>query len=64
MNPSYIATNSIEGNKQTEVTWAITSKMPYPLNLMGALMNMEEMLGNDLEKGLKNLKVLLEKEDY
>ena len=64
VNPSYIATNSIAGNKQTEVTWAITSKMPYPLNLMGALMNMEEMLGNDLEKGLKNLKVLLEKEDY
>jgi hypothetical protein len=64
VNPSYIETNSIEGNKQTEVTWAITSKMPYPFNLMGALMNMEEILGSDLEKGLKNLKMLLEKEDY
>jgi hypothetical protein len=31
---------------------------------MGAVMNMEDMLGSDLEKGLKNLKVLLEKEDY
>jgi hypothetical protein len=35
--------------------------MPYPFNLMGAVINMEEMLGNDLEKGLKNLKRLLEK---
>lgn len=64
INPSYIETKSIAADKQTEVTWAITSKMPYPFNLMGALMNMEEMLGSDLEKGLKNLKVLLEKEDY
>jgi hypothetical protein len=64
VNPSYIETNSIAADKQTEVTWAITSKMPYPFNLMGALMNMEEMLGSDLEKGLNNLKMLLEKEDY
>jgi hypothetical protein len=63
VNPSYIQTKTF-APKQTEVAWAITSKMPYPFNLMGALMNMEEMLGSDLEKGLNNLKVLLEKEDY
>ncbi|MFM6945511.1 MAG: SRPBCC family protein [Flavobacteriales bacterium] len=63
VNPSYIQTDLVAAT-QTKVTWAITSKMPYPLNLMGAIMNMEEMLGNDLEKGLNNLKVLLEKEDY
>jgi hypothetical protein len=53
-----------EASNKTEVVWSITSKMPYPFNLMGAVMNMEDMLGSDLEKGLKNLKVLLEKEDY
>lgn len=60
VNPSYIQTDAI-AIKQTEVTWSITSKMPYPFNLMGAVMNMEEMLGSDLEKGLKNLKRILEK---
>lgn len=62
-NPSYMQTKQL-ANNQTEVVWAITSKMPYPFNLMGAIMDMENMLGTDLEKGLKNLKVLLEKEDY
>ncbi|MFM7005631.1 MAG: SRPBCC family protein [Flavobacteriales bacterium] len=60
VNPSYIETAAI-ATKQTKVTWSITSKMPYPFNLMGAIMNMEEMLGSDLEKGLKNLKSILEK---
>jgi hypothetical protein len=35
--------------------------MPYPFNLMGLFMDMEETLGQDLEKGLKNLKRVLEK---
>ena len=59
-NPSFIQTTQT-APQQTKVTWSITSKMPYLFNLMGAAMNMEEMLGKDLEKGLKNLKRLLEK---
>ncbi len=59
-NPSFMKTSQM-APQQTKVEWSITSKMPYPFNLMGAFMNMEEMLGNDLEKGLKNLKRLLEK---
>jgi hypothetical protein len=35
--------------------------MPYPMNIMLPFMNMEEMLGGDLENGLKNLKNILEK---
>jgi hypothetical protein len=35
--------------------------MPYPGNLMTLFIDMEEALGKDLEKGLKNLKRLLEK---
>jgi hypothetical protein len=59
-NPSYMSTESISKNT-TKVTWAITNNMPYPMNLLGAVMNMEKMLGDDLEQGLKNLKVILEK---
>lgn len=59
-NPSYMSTESISKNT-TNVTWAITNNMPYPMNLLGAVMNMEKMLGDDLELGLKNLKVILEK---
>jgi hypothetical protein len=35
--------------------------MPYPMNLMLPFMNMEQMLGKDLQDGLNNLKVVLEK---
>ena len=59
-NPSYMSAESISKNT-TNVTWAITNNMPYPMNLLGAVMNMEKMLGDDLEQGLKNLKVILEK---
>jgi len=58
--PSYMSTEMLSKNK-TRVSWAITSKMPYPMNLIGAIMNMEKMLGDDLNQGLKNLKVILEK---
>ncbi len=44
----------------TNVTWGIFGKMKYPMNLMLSFMNMDSMLGKDLEGGLKNLKVLLE----
>ncbi len=46
---------------QTEVTWGIDGKMNYPMNLMGLFMDMDKMLGDDLDTGLANLKVLLEK---
>jgi hypothetical protein len=35
--------------------------MKYPSNLTMLFMNMEKMVGGDLEKGLQNLKILLEK---
>jgi hypothetical protein len=48
-------------SQNTRVSWSIQGEMPYPGNLMSLFIDMEEMLGNDLEKGLKNLKQLLEK---
>ena len=44
----------------TVVKWGFNGKMAYPMNLMLLFMNMEKMLGSDLEEGLANLKVVLE----
>jgi hypothetical protein len=56
---AFMITKSISPN-QTKVIWGFNGEMPYPMNLMLPIMNMEEMLGKDLENGLKNLKSNLE----
>ncbi|RYD92411.1 MAG: polyketide cyclase [Sphingobacteriales bacterium] len=43
----------------TKVTWGMTGKSPYPLNLMTTLM--KGVLGKDLDVSLNNLKRILEK---
>jgi len=58
--PSYIITNAIAENA-TNVTWGFASKMPYPMNIVLLFMNMENMLGNDMNVSLNNLKVILER---
>ncbi len=45
---------------ETEVTWAFSSRMKYPMNIMLLVLNMDKMLGADLETGLANLKAELE----
>ena len=55
-----MSTFSVNDN-QTKVQWKFTGKMKYPTNLMLLFMNMEKMIGNDLDKGLQNLKSILEK---
>ncbi|MBX3101469.1 MAG: SRPBCC family protein [Bacteroidetes bacterium] len=45
----------------TLVKWGFAGKMPYPMNLMLLFMDMEEMMGKDLQQGLDNLKEILEK---
>jgi len=57
---AYMITENVSDN-QTKVIWGFTGKIPYPMNLMLVCMNMEKMLGKDLEKGLGNLKATLEK---
>ena len=51
---AYITTASIN-EFQTRVYWEFNAKMKYPTNLMLLFMNMEKMIGNDLQKGLENL---------
>jgi len=55
----HMTTTALSGN-QTKVKWGLSSKMNYPMNIMLLVMNMENMLGKDLAKGLANLKIILE----
>lgn len=57
---AYMITEAVSPD-QTKVKWGFKGKMPYPINIMLPFMNMEEMLGKDLQDGLKNLKAVLEK---
>lgn len=48
---------------QTKIKWEFQSKMNYPMNIMLLFMDMNKMVGNDLETGLNNLKKILEKQE-
>jgi hypothetical protein len=45
---------------QTKVKWGLSSTMKYPMNGMLLFMNMDKLLGKDLEVSLGNLKGILE----
>jgi hypothetical protein len=49
------------GDNQTLVKWVFQSKAPYPFNVMLLIMPMDKYVGEPLEKGLVNLKEILEK---
>jgi uncharacterized protein YxeA len=53
-------TTEAQGPAQTKVKWGFSGHMNYPMNLIPVLMNMEKMLGDDLQNGLTNLKKNLE----
>lgn len=57
--PAYMTTEYI-GKHQTKVVWGFNGHMNYPMNLMLLFIDMEKMIGNDLEIGLSNLKKILE----
>jgi len=57
--PSYIKTKALTDGT-TNVTWGFASKMPYPMNIVMLFMNMEAMLGKDMDTSLNNLKRILE----
>lgn len=58
--PVYMTTEAIHDN-QTKVVWGFNGHMSYPANLWLLFLDMEEMIGGDLETGLKNLKTIMEK---
>lgn len=57
---AYMTTED-SGPNQTKVKWGFHSKMAWPTNLFTAMMNMEKMVGDDLQTGLNNLKGVMEK---
>ena len=58
---AYLLFNDVSDNV-TSVTWGFNGKLNYPMNLMLAFMDMDSMLGKDLEQGLVNLKSIMEKQ--
>lgn len=59
--PAYMTTETAP-DAATIVKWGFSGKMKYPLNIMLLFINMEKRIGNDLEAGLQQLKLNLEKE--
>ena len=55
----FMSTESLGGN-QTKVKWGISGVIPYPTNIMLPMLKMDQMIGNDLQKGLENLKDKME----
>ncbi|MFZ4456913.1 MAG: SRPBCC family protein [Bacteroidales bacterium] len=57
---AYFLTSAVN-DSTTTVKWGFEGKMNYPMNLMLLFMDMDKMLGKDLQGGLDNLKAVLEK---
>lgn len=60
ISPAYLATKVLS-DSTTQVTWAMSGKMNYPMNFMGLFMSMDEMIGTEYQKSLAQLKDVLEK---
>lgn len=58
---AYMTTESVN-EKQTEVKWGFKGKMNYPMNIMLLFMDFEELIGEDFQEGLSNLKTIVEKD--
>jgi hypothetical protein len=56
-----ILTTGPVSDAKTNVKWTFNSSMKYPANVVLMFMNMDKILGRDLETSLTNLKVILEK---
>ncbi|MFC4479386.1 hypothetical protein [Flavobacterium chungangensis] len=55
----FMSTEPVSQN-QTKVRWGISGVIPYPTNIMLPMLKMDQMIGNDLQKGLENLKEKME----
>lgn len=59
VSPAYMTTEAITP-EQTRVSWGFAGYMPYPMNLMLLVMDVESIIAADLQQGLDNLKLILE----
>ena len=58
-SPAYMTTTLLNPDS-TIVTWGFEGHMNYPMNIMFLFMDFEQVIGDDLQIGLDNLKVILE----
>tara|TARA_R100000789_G_C2999621_1_gene148422 strand:+ start:282 stop:809 length:528 start_codon:yes stop_codon:yes gene_type:complete len=56
---SYIGMKDVETDK-TKMVWGVKGYLPFPLSIISLIYTPEKVLGDNLEKGLKNLKRILE----
>ena len=56
---AYMTTEST-GENQTKVKWGIKGETPRPFNVLLLFMNMDQMIGNEFQEGLANLKTVVE----
>ncbi|MES2431084.1 MAG: SRPBCC family protein [Bacteroidota bacterium] len=56
---AYMTTTPVS-DASTKVKWGFSGRMPYPFNLMLVFMDMDKMIGGDLQSGLNNLKTKME----
>jgi hypothetical protein len=59
ISPAYISTSVIDKN-HTKVIWDFDGNLTYPMNIMLWFVDFEKVIGDDLQTGLDNLKVILE----
>jgi len=45
---------------QTKVTWQYRGKLSFPVNIFGLVMDIDDAVGSDFERGLENLKKVCE----
>ncbi|MEJ0101913.1 MAG: SRPBCC family protein [Bacteroidota bacterium] len=61
ISDTYMTTDAESNPDKTKVKWSFAGKMKYPSNIMLLFMNMDKILGKDIEISLGNLKAILEK---
>lgn len=59
-NYAYITTTAVS-DSSTLVKWGFTGKSKFPMNIAMMFMDMDKMLGAQLQSGLDKLKVIMEK---
>jgi hypothetical protein len=53
---------ALEGQgDSTNITWGMNGQKPFMFKVMGLFLSMDKMIGKDFEKGLANLKGIVEK---
>jgi uncharacterized protein YndB with AHSA1/START domain len=50
-------------NDQTRLKWGMATRLKYPMNIMLLFMNMDKVLGKDIQSSLATLKAILENEN-